>query len=94
MINQLKAIVGFKEEEIEKEVKEDATVKDDTDENSAKAKEIDTEFLKTRIETLNLSARNINALTAANIRTVGVLRERKKRIFWRLKDLVRKAFKR
>ncbi|MEK7590025.1 MAG: DNA-directed RNA polymerase subunit alpha [Patescibacteria group bacterium] len=91
MINQLKAIVGFKEEEIEKEVKEDATVKDDTDENSAKAKEIDTEFLKTRIETLNLSARNINALTAANIRTVGGLARKKEEDILEIEGLGKKG---
>jgi len=33
--------------------------------------------LKTRIETLNLSARTINALEAANIRTVGGLARKK-----------------
>ena len=91
MINQLKAFVGFKEEEIEKEVKEDATVKDDTDENSAKAKEIDTEFLKTRIETLNLSARNINALTAANIRTVGGLARKKEEDILEIEGLGKKG---
>lgn len=69
MIVQLKAIVGFKEEEIivpseEKETKE---------EGGTEEGEEDAEFLKTRIETLDLSARTVNALTNANIRTVGGL---------------------
>lgn len=68
MISQLKAIVGFKEPEIVvEEVKEKA---DDS-------KETDAEFLKTRIETLDLGARTINALNNANIRTVGGLARKK-----------------
>ncbi len=71
MINQLKAIVGFKEEEI---VSSEAPVSD-----TAGTKELDQEFLKTRIETLELSQRTINALTAANIRTLGGLVRKKKK---------------
>ena len=73
MIAQLKAIVGFKEPEIE--VKEVVTASAD-DEGS---KETDAEFLKTRIETLDLSARTINALTNGNIRTVGGLARKKEK---------------
>jgi DNA-directed RNA polymerase subunit alpha len=69
MIGQLKAIVGFKEPEIV--VKE---VKEVTEDYS---KENDAEFLKTRIETLDLSARTINALSSGNIRTVGGLARKK-----------------
>lgn len=68
MIGQLKAIVGFKEPEAV--VKEEKEVADDS-------KEADTEFLKTRIETLDLSARTINALSNGNIRTVGGLARKK-----------------
>ncbi len=71
MINQLKAIIGFKEEVIETptlEAKTSAPV-----ESPKNSKEIDPEVLKTRIETLDLSLRTVNALTAANIRTVGGL---------------------
>jgi DNA-directed RNA polymerase subunit alpha len=69
MISQLKAIVGFKEPEIiaPKEVVVE------------ESKEADTEFLKTRIETLDLSARTINALTNANIRTIGGLARKKEK---------------
>jgi DNA-directed RNA polymerase subunit alpha len=72
MINQLKAIVGFKEEEI--------IVNDShSTEAPAENKELDQEFLKTRIETVDLSQRTINALTAANIRTLGGLVRKKKK---------------
>jgi len=70
MIGQLKAIVGFKEPEIVvKETKEEAT----------DSKENDAEFLKTRIETLDLSARTINALSNGNIRTIGGLARKKEK---------------
>ncbi len=71
MINQLKAIIGFKEEEI---VSEEAPEKS---EGSAPKKELDTEFLKTRIESLEMSQRTTNALAGANIRTVGGLVRKK-----------------
>jgi len=72
MINQLKAIVGFKEEE--------PVVSDMHSEESAPAaarSEIDPEVLKTRIESLELSARTQNALGNAGIRTVGGLAKKK-----------------
>jgi DNA-directed RNA polymerase subunit alpha len=70
MITQLKAVIGFKEEvelpmqsiSIESDIKEEIDVED---------------FLKTRIEDLELSARTINALSNANIRTVGGLARKK-----------------
>ncbi|MBU4480329.1 DNA-directed RNA polymerase subunit alpha [Patescibacteria group bacterium] len=68
MIKQFHAIVGFKEEEIIEE-----TVTDEKEEE----KESDTEFLKTRIESLDLSVRTVNALSTANIRTVGGLTRKK-----------------
>ena len=69
MINQLKAVIGFKEEEIE--LPEEIESEEDTvvDEK----KEVDSEFLKTRIDDLELSARTTNSLEGANIRTVGGL---------------------
>jgi DNA-directed RNA polymerase subunit alpha len=72
MIVQLKAIVGFKEEE----VAPSTPVKEDDSEISSK-KEIDVEFLKTRIDDIGLSARTVKALTTANIRTVGGLARKK-----------------
>lgn len=72
MIHQLKAIVGFKEEEVlsesiptPEEIREEATpVQEET---------VDTEFLKIRIDSLDLSARTLNALSNAGIRTLGGL---------------------
>ena len=72
MIHQLKAIVGFKEEA---PLPSDESGK----EGAGETKELDQEFLKTRIETLELSQRTINALTEANIRTVGGLVRKSKK---------------
>jgi DNA-directed RNA polymerase subunit alpha len=71
MIHQLKAIVGFKEEEV---ILSSASHKE-----SAPKEDIDDDSLKTRIETLNLSARTLNALSNANIRTVGGLARKKEK---------------
>jgi len=69
IIEQLKAIVGFEEPVVVKEGK-----KKDSDESS---KEVDAEFLKTRVEALNFSVRTTNALSKANIRTLGGLAKKK-----------------
>ncbi len=74
MISQLKSIIGFKEDEVEEEVKEE--VKTEEGQGSPKG-EIDVEFLKTRIDSINLSARTIKALSSANIRTIGGLTRKK-----------------
>jgi len=75
MINQLKAIVGFKEEEIIIEEKSDF----ESGEAAEGIKEIDPEVLKTRTESLGFSARTLNALTNANIRTVGGLARKREK---------------
>lgn len=67
MIHQLKAIIGFKEESPAQSDNQES------EENKGERVEFDQEFLKTRIETLELSPRTINALTGANIRTIGGL---------------------
>jgi DNA-directed RNA polymerase subunit alpha len=74
MITQLKAVVGFKEEESGM-LEEDMRGGDVDGEATAlpDKEEEDTEFLKTRIESLEISPRTINALSNANIRTVGGL---------------------
>ncbi|MBU6370545.1 DNA-directed RNA polymerase subunit alpha [Patescibacteria group bacterium] len=70
MIEQLRAIVGFAEPVAEKaEAKAEA-------ENG---KEVDAESLKTRIEELDLSVRTANALSNANIRTLGGLAKKKEK---------------
>jgi len=73
MIEQLKAIVGFQETEVVEEKKTDKETKGADKED----KDVDPEFLKTRIETLELSVRTINALSGANIRTIGGLARKK-----------------
>jgi len=70
MINQLKAIVGFKEEEPEPMMVPEAEPK-------KKEESVDQEVLKTRIENLNFSTRTSNALLSSNIRTVGGLARKK-----------------
>jgi DNA-directed RNA polymerase subunit alpha len=67
MVHQLKAIIGFQDQnhslaapEIEVMPERDVTA-------------VDTEILKTRIETLELSSRTLQALETASIRTVGGL---------------------
>lgn len=71
MIGQLKAIVGFKEPEV--------VIAEEKKEKEDDSKEDDSEFLKTRIEGLDLSARTINALSNGNIRTVGGLARKKEK---------------
>ena len=72
MLEQLKAIVGFEEPIEVKEVKKAEKGEDEE-------KEDDSEFLKTRIESLDLSVRTVNALSGANIRTVGGLAKKKEK---------------
>ena len=73
MINQLKAIIDFKEPEEEKKEIEK------TEEEVEEKKEEDvTDILKTRTDSLDLSTRTLNALTAANIRTLGGLARKKR----------------
>lgn len=68
MIHQLKAVVGFKEEEPEAEI---AAAPKHNREEAREA--IDTEVLKTRISELALPQRVEDALNEASIRTVGGL---------------------
>jgi len=80
MISQLQAVVGFKEEEVEVEEPEEVVVVEEE-------APIDTDSLKTRIESLELSTRTANALTAANIRTVGGLVRKKEEDLLELEGL-------
>ena len=75
MIHQLKAVIGFQEQG-SSEVKH--TVSDVQTDSTSAGNEPDSEILKTRIETLDLSTRTLGALEAANIRTVGGLVRKKK----------------
>jgi DNA-directed RNA polymerase subunit alpha len=80
MIEQLKAITGFEEKE---ELADESTQEDKegaSDEYSNnRGQKMDPEFLKTRIENLNLGARTLNALSSANIRTIGGLARKKEK---------------
>ncbi len=76
MINQLKAIIDFKEPEVE-------VVEESSFETKAIKKEEEkgaefTDVLKTRTDSLDLSTRTLNALTSANIRTLGGLARKKR----------------
>lgn len=73
MIHQLKAIIGFQDEQ-----QHDAPVEDKTADKADEKSEPDPEVLKTRIETLDLTTRTLEALEAASIRTVGGLVRKKK----------------
>lgn len=75
MINQLKAVIDFKEPE--EEVKEDKKLPKEADEENKKAEDF-SDILKTRTDSLDLSTRTLNALTAANIRTLGGLARKKR----------------
>ncbi len=90
MINQLKAIVGFKET-ASFLLDEDESVNDE-DKPSAESKEEMDDVLKTRIESLELSSRTINALINANIRTVGGLARKKEKDILNIEGLGSKGF--
>lgn len=78
MITQLKAIIGFQEEVIAHG--EHATPHLATEAaEDGEDKEAMEDALKTRIETLDLSQRTINALVNANIRSVGGLIRKKEK---------------
>lgn len=70
MINQLKSVIGFVE-------KAEAPALDETADSPSDKKVVkntaDNDFLKTRVENLDLSTRTNNALSNANIRTIGGL---------------------
>jgi len=82
MIYQLKAIVDFKEDiEIKKEIKSSKTESLNVSEEmfkEDKKSENFTDVLKTRTDGLDISTRTLNALTAANIRTLGGLARKKR----------------
>ncbi len=79
MINQLKAIIDFKEPEEEKPEKKVSKSEEKDAGAGEEGKGPDfTDILKTRIDTLDLSTRTLNALTSANIRTLGGLARKKR----------------
>ncbi|OHB15949.1 MAG: DNA-directed RNA polymerase subunit alpha [Candidatus Zambryskibacteria bacterium RIFOXYC1_FULL_39_10] len=79
MIEQLKAITGFKEKEEENEEFSSGNSEGEGESEDNGSQKLDPEFLKTRIENLNLGARTLNALSSANIRTIGGLARKKEK---------------
>jgi DNA-directed RNA polymerase subunit alpha len=77
MIAQLKAVVGFVEEEPAAVAVADESEKAGSAAGEKSGRETDTELLKTRIDALDLSARTVKALTNGNIRTLGGLARKK-----------------
>ena len=75
MISQLKSIIGFIEET--EEVKATAADTEEEAGDDSLSKEIDTELLKTRVDSLGVSSRTAKALANANIRTMGGLARKK-----------------
>ncbi len=80
MVEQLQAIVGFtiaKKTIMAEESKDTDDSEDKEDKKDGEGNEF-TDILKTRIDTLDLSTRTLNALTGANIRTIGGIARKKK----------------
>lgn len=81
MVEQFQAIVGHQIEarkpKIEVSSNRDTEAEGGEDEKEKEESEI-TDILKTRIDTLDLSTRTLNALAGANIRTVGGIARKKK----------------
>lgn len=79
MTEQLQAIVGFS---IAPKLSNKESLKEEKEEEKEESKKDDnnefTDTLKTRIDTLNLSTRTLNALNGANIRTIGGIARKKK----------------
>ena len=79
MINQLKAIIDFKEPEVaaDESMIEAKSAGKKTDEEEKKGSDF-ADVLKTRTDGLDLSTRTLNALSGANIRTLGGLARKKR----------------
>jgi DNA-directed RNA polymerase subunit alpha len=79
MVEQLQAIVGFtiSSKSADKETSKDEDSDDKEEKGTGEGNEF-TDILKTRIDTLDLSTRTLNALNGANIRTIGGIARKKK----------------
>ena len=89
MIHQLKAIIGFKETEVNLET----NVSGDTSEAVDDKKEDLDDVLKTKIDTLNFSTRTLNALAEEGIRTLSGLSRKKKDDLLEIDGLGEKEFR-
>lgn len=80
MIEQLRAITDFKDTEDRRDGDLEISESEMNDEHTGNGlQKLDLESLKTRIEDLNLGARTLNALSSANIRTLGGLARKKEK---------------
>ncbi len=79
MISQLKAVVGFIEEEPVKILKESEEIDESLGSKNAEDKEAlrQEDVLKIRIEDVSFSSRTMRALSEASIRTIGGLARKK-----------------
>lgn len=82
MINQLKAIVGFREDE---PVTEEKNMREN--QGLSTRSSTDPEVLKTRVESLDISPRARSVLSLANIRTVGGLARKKEKDLFEIDGL-------
>ena len=81
MVEQLQAIVGFtvaKRNPVQEIISKEESKEDDKEDGKKEDNNEFTDTLKTRIDTLNFSTRTLNALTDANIRTIGGIARKKK----------------
>lgn len=88
MIDQLAAIVGFAPEI---GAAAEVTASEETTSEEAGDKDDMSEVLKTRIDTLDLPSRIVNALTEAGIRTIGGLARKKKEDLLEIEGMGEKA---
>ncbi len=79
MIYQLKAIIDFQDVEVVAEEVESKKEESKDEEENKLDKDVLDDVLKTRIESLEISQRTINALIEANIRTIGGLIRKKEK---------------
>jgi len=89
LIKQLKSIVGFEEEHSTEEILKEMPVKEEKEQDVSDVTEED--YLKTRIEDLNLSARTSKSLSEASIRTVGGLARKKEEDLLAIDNLGKKG---
>lgn len=87
MTQQLQAIVGFQKELNEEEILAKEGEEEGEEEGGKIDKEEDREFLKTRVDSLGFSTRTANALSKANIRTVGGLARKSEKDLLELEGL-------
>ncbi len=89
LIKQLKAMVGFEDENSNAEILKEMPVKKEVEEElDAVSKE---DYLKTRIEDLNLSSRTLKTLSEASIRTVGGLTRKREEDLLLIENLGKKG---